>query len=205
VALRLNPVDGAFYDLLSASAAKLVEGADLLAQVLGEEADRTAISATMAELENSCDEITHEIVRRINKTFITPFDRQDIYALAGVLDDVMDHMDKAVDLIMLYRIEHLPSGYGDQVDVLQRCAEITAQAMPGLRSLKGLKSYWIEINRLENAGDKIHRRIVAELFDGSHKAMAVLKLRDIADAIEAAVNSFESVARVIEQIYLKER
>jgi len=204
VALRLNPVDGAFYDLLSASAAKLVEGADLLAQVLGEEADRTAISATMAELENSCDEITHEIVRRINKTFITPFDRQDIYALAGVLDDVMDHMDKAVDLIMLYRIEHLPSGYGDQVDVLQRCAEITAQAMPGLRSLKGLKSYWIEINRLENAGDKNHRRTLARLFSGEFKTIEVLKLKDVAETLEEAIDAFEKVANIVEQIAVKE-
>lgn len=205
MALRLKPIDDTFYDLLSASAAKLVEGANLLARMLGDDPDRLEIAKKMADLEAESDELTHSIVKRVNKTFVTPLDREDIYALAAELDDVMDNMEKAVDLVILYDVRELPARFASQVDVLQRCAEVTEERMPSLRSLKDLQSYWVEINRLENAGDKAYRKIVAELLSGSYKALQAMKLRDIADALEAAINSFESVARIVEQIHVKEK
>ena len=102
----------------------------------------------------------------MNTTFVTPFDREDIYRLGSALDDVMDMMDEVVDLILLYEVKELPPELSQQVDVLQRCAELTATAMPGLQSPQKLEEYWIEINRLENAGDKNHRRTIAKLFSG---------------------------------------
>ena len=204
MALRFKPVDNTFYTLLTESATRLVEGAAILAEMLDESADRDDIAARMRDAEHEADETTHEIAKRVNSTFVTPFDREDIYALASTLDDVMDFMEEAVDLTMLYEVEKLPGRMADQVDVLQRCAELTAEAMPKLKSMKGLEEYWIEINRLENAGDKSYRRILAKLFSGQYEALEVLKLKDIVDSLEHAVDAFEKVANIIEQIAVKE-
>ena len=204
MALRFKPVDNTFYTLLTESATRLVEGAAILAELLGESVDREDIANRMRDAEHEADETTHEIAKRVNATFVTPFDREDIYALASTLDDVMDFMEEAVDLTMLYEVEKLPGRMADQVDVLQRCAELTAEAMPKLKSMKGLEEYWIEINRLENAGDKSYRRILAKLFSGQYEALEVLKLKDIVDSLEHAVDAFEKVANIIEQIHAKE-
>jgi uncharacterized protein len=204
VALRFKPVDNAFYELLTASATKIVEGADILAEMLGDDPDREGIASRMRDAEHQADEITHEIAKRVNSTFVTPFDREDIYALASGLDDVMDYMEEAVDLTVLYEVTTLPAELAEQVDVLQRCAELTAEAMPGLRSMKKLEEYWIEVNRLENAGDKSYRRILAKLFSGQYEALEVLKLKDIVDSLEHAVDAFEKVANIVEQIHAKE-
>jgi uncharacterized protein len=204
VALSFKPVDNVFYDLLATSATHLVNGAGILAEMLDDTADRKDIAARMQDAEHECDETTHEIAKRVNATFVTPFDREDIYALASGLDDVMDFMEEAVDMTVLYEVEKLPARIAEQVDVLQRCAELTADAMPRLKSMKDLEEYWIEINRLENAGDKSYRRILAKLFSGKYEALEVLKLKDVVDSLEHAVDAFEKVANIIEQIHAKE-
>ncbi|HET7684455.1 MAG TPA: DUF47 family protein [Marmoricola sp.] len=204
MALKFKPVDTAFYELLTQLAAHMVDGAVLLAEMLGDGNDREAIAARMREAEHEADETTHEIIRRVNSTFITPFDREDIYSLASGLDDVMDFMEEAVDLVNLYEVEKLPGEMAQQVEVLQRCAELTAEAMPRLQSMKNLEEYWIEVNRLENAGDKSYRRILAKLFSGSYEALDVLKLKDIVDSLEHAIDAFERVANIVEQIAVKE-
>ena len=204
MALRFRPVDTSFYDLFAQSAQHLVEGAALLAEMLAEGSDREAVAQRMRDAEHAADESTHEIIRRVNKTFVTPFDREDIYSLASGLDDVMDFMEEAVDLVVLYGVDQLPSELAEQVEVLQRCADLTAEAMPRLQTMKDLEEYWIEINRLENAGDKTYRRILANLFSGEYEALEVLKLKDIVDALEAAVDAFETVANIVEQIAVKE-
>ncbi|MGH3447138.1 MAG: DUF47 domain-containing protein [Nocardioidaceae bacterium] len=202
--LRFRPVDDAFYQLFTESAQNLVGGAKLLAEMLASDADRDGLAQRMRDAEHQGDETTHAIVRRVNTTFVTPFDREDIYRLAAGLDDVMDFMEEAVDLVNLYEIEKLPSELANQVDVLQRCAELTAEAMPRLRTMRDLEEYWIEINRLENDGDKSYRRILAKLFGGSYEALAVLKLKDVVDSLEGAVDAFERVANTVEQIAVKE-
>lgn len=204
VAFRFKPADGEFHRLLCEAADHLVEGAALLAEVLVEGRDLEALASRMREAEHRADETTHAIVHRVNTAFVTPFDRDDIYALAYGLDDVMDHMDEAVDMVLLYEVQELPAELADQIEVLQRCAEITAEAMPKLRAMKDLEEFWIEINRLENAGDRSYRRILAKLFGGQYEALEVLKLKDIVDALEHAVDSFERVANIIEQIHVKE-
>lgn len=202
--LRLRPVDTTFYDLFSESAQHLVLGSALLAEMLSETADHEDVARRMRDAEHAADETTHAIVRRVNTTFVTPFDREDIYALGSYLDDVMDYMDEVVDQILVYEVKLLPSELSDQVAVLQRCAELTAAAMPNLQSMAKLEDYWIEINRLENQGDKNHRRILAKLFSGEFKAMEVLKLKDIVESLEDAVDGFERVANTVEQIALKD-
>jgi uncharacterized protein Yka (UPF0111/DUF47 family) len=116
----------------------------------------------------------------------------------------MDMMDEAVDLILLYEVKVLPPELSQQVEVIQRCAELTAAAMPGLQTPQKLEEYWIEVNRLENTGDRNHRRILAKLFSGEFKTIEVLKLKDITEALEGAIDAFELVANIVEQIAVKE-
>ena len=202
--LRFRPVDTSFYDLFTVQAQHLVGGASLLAEMLAEGADRDDVARRMREAEHQADETTHEIVKKVNSTFVTPFDREDIYSLASGLDDVMDLMDEVVDMILLYEVRILPAELSTQVEVLQRCAELTAAAMPSLESMGSLDEYWIEVNRLENTGDKSYRRILANLFSGEHEALEVLKLKDIVESLEGAIDAFEKVANIVEQIAVKE-
>jgi uncharacterized protein len=204
VALRLRPTDTSFYELFTTSARHLVTGAGLLAEMISDDADRDDVAKRMREAEHNCDENTHAIVRRVNSSFVTPFDREDIYALASGLDDVMDDMDEVVDLILLYEVKNFPSEVLKAVEIIQRCAEITADAMPKLRTMTDLEEYWIEINRLENSGDKSYRRTLAKLFSGDFKAIEVLKLKDIVTSLEGAIDAFEKVANIVEQIAVKE-
>ena len=201
---RIRPLETSFYEMFSEAAAHLVHGANLLAQMLDESSDKKAIAEQMREAEHDADETTHKIVRRVNSTFITPFDREDIYRLASSLDDVMDFMEEAVDLLALYEVGALPPEFAPQVEVLQRATQVTADAMPRLRTMKDLEEYWIEINRLENQGDRSYRRIVADLFSGNYKTLEVLKLKDIVDSLEHAIDALESVANTVEQIAVKE-
>lgn len=204
MALRLKPSDSSFYSLLAESANHLVEGAALLGEMLSETADHAAIAERMRDAEHRADDNTHAIVRKVNSTFVTPIDREDIYALASQLDDCMDFMEEAVDRVLLYEVTTTPEGVAEFVGVLQRCAEITAEAMPRLKGTAALEEYWIEVNRLENTADKHYRRIVAKLFSGQYSALEVMKLKDIVDSLEHAVDAFERVANTVEQIHVKE-
>jgi uncharacterized protein len=205
VRLRLTPRDTTFFDLFAASAEHLVTGANLLAEMLGaDRPTRKEIGKRIADAEHAADEATHMIMRRLNQTFVTPFDRDDIYMLASNLDDCMDYMDEVADLIVLYRLEELPPRVSDQVQVLQRAAELTAEAMPRLRSMDSLSEYWVEVNRLENQADKIHRKLLAQLFDEVTDPIQLMKVKEIVEKLEDAADAFEKVANTVETIALKE-
>ncbi|MDQ2624624.1 MAG: DUF47 family protein [Actinomycetota bacterium] len=202
---RFTPRDTTFFDLLAESAQLLVTGANLLAELLeADRKDRKAIAAKLNDAEHEADEATHTIMRRLNQTFVTPFDRDDIYQLASNLDDCMDHMEEAADLIVLYKLEELPKRISDQVQVLQRSAELTAEAMPRLRKMADLTDYWIEINRLENQADKSYRKLLAQLFDDGLDPVTLIKLKEVVDKLEDAADAFETVANTVETIALKE-
>ncbi|MBA2477396.1 MAG: DUF47 family protein [Actinomycetota bacterium] len=204
--LRLTPRETGFYELLSRSATNLVTGTNLLAELLGAAPSaRADIADRMRKAEHEGDEATHAIMRALNTTFVTPFDREDIYRLASNLDDVMDFMEAAVDLVSLYELSELPAELAQQVEVLQQAAELTAAAMPRLRSMDNLADYWIEINRLENIGDKVYRRALAHLFNsGKYDAITVMKLKEVVDQLEGAADAFEHVAHTVETIAVKE-
>ncbi|WP_323791696.1 DUF47 domain-containing protein [Nocardioides sp.] len=201
---RIRPLDSVFFDLFTEAAQHLVIGSSLLAEMLSDSSDPEDVAARMRAAEHDADETAHSLIRRVNTTFVTPFDREDIYALASALDDVMDSMDEVVDLVLLYKVAELPADLSLQVEVLQRCADLTVAAMPRLRTMKSLDDFWIEINRLENVGDRNHRRSLAALFTGSIPTLEVLKLKDIVESLEEAVDGFERVANIVEQIALKE-
>jgi len=202
--LRIRPTETSFYDLFAELANHLVDGANLLAKMLDSSADRDAVAKQLVEVEHAADDTTHAIINRVNQTFVTPFDREDIYKLASSLDDVMDFIDEAGDLVVLYDLDSLPSRMASMVEVIQRGCELTAEAMPRLRTMTDLSEYWIEINRLENQADRDYRRILAKLFSGEYKALEVLKLKDVLESLEDAVDALESVANTVEQIAVKE-
>ncbi|MDP9395339.1 MAG: DUF47 family protein [Actinomycetota bacterium] len=202
---RLTPRDASFYDMFANSADTHVVGAKLLKELLGApDAERQSVRERMRAAEHQADECTHGILRHLNSSFVTPFDREDIYRLASTLDDVMDHMDAAVELVVLYKPTELPRELSEQVEVLERAAELTADAMRRLRSMQDLAEYWIEINRLENQADQVYRSLLATLFSGRYDALDVLKLKDIVEELEAAADAFEHVAHTVETIAVKE-
>lgn len=204
--MRLTPRDTKYFDLLADLAQHLVRGSSLLAELLGaDRAGREKLADEMHEVEHLADDATHSIMRRLNQTFVTPFDREDISGLASALDDCMDEMDEAAELIVLYKLDALPDRVSEQVQVLQRCAELTAEAMPRLRSMDKLADYWVEVNRLENQADKLHRKLLAQLFDDlAGDPVQLMKLKEIVELLENAADSFEKVANMVETIALKE-
>ena len=199
--------EGGFYELFTRSARNLVKGADLLAELALPGADVQSVSERLAELEHDTDHITHEIYRRINEKRVTPFDREDVYKLGSTLDDVMDHIEAAGTLVYLYGLTELPAlprEMHEQIDVLGQQAELTADATPRLRSMADLSDYWIELNRMENEGDRAYRMLLVRLFSGEYDALTVLKMKEVADELEAACDAFEHVANTVETIAVKQ-
>jgi len=205
VRLRLTPQDNSFYELFAATGGILVEATTVLAEVLGsDQTRREELAQRMEEIEHAGDESAHAVMRRLNSSFVTPFDREDIYQLASRLDDCLDLMQAAVDLMVLYRVGTLPDAVSELVQVLTRQAELTADAMPRLRSLADLADYWVEINRLENQADSVYRRLLVKLFDGEYDAIEIMKHKEIIETLEEAADAFEHVAHTVETIAVKE-
>jgi hypothetical protein len=205
VRFRLTPRQTSFYGMFATSGQNLVVAAGLLRDLIEADAPaRPELAEKLRACEHAGDEATHAIMRELNETFVTPFDREDIYRLASSLDDVIDHMEAAADLVVLYKIGELPAEIADQVHVLERASELTADAMPRLRSMRHLSDYWIEVNRLENQADQVYRRLLARLFNGDFDALTVLKLKEVVDELEAAADAFEHVANTVETIAVKE-
>jgi len=205
VRLRLAPQESSFFDLFTQCASNLVVVCDLMASLVAAPPDqRSAIGAQIRQCEHKGDDLAHRIHRQLASTFVTPFDREDIYRLASRLDDVVDFVESAADLIVLYALLEVPDGVKAQCDVLQRAASVTVGAMAKLRGLKDLEEYWVEANRLENEADQIHRQLLARLFSGEYDALTVLKLKEVVDELENAADAFESVANTVETIAVKE-
>lgn len=203
--MRLTPRDTRFYELFGAAADNLLEGAELLGELVDAvPAERSVVATRIKAVEHAGDETTHAIMHALNTSFITPFDREDIAQLAGRLDDVLDAMEAAADLSVLYRIHELPRGVREQVALLRQAAELTVAAMPRLRTLRDLGSYWITINDLENQADDVYRALLAELFNDGVDPVTILKVKEVVDQLEAAADAFEHVANVIQSIAAKE-
>ncbi|SEP07280.1 DUF47 domain-containing protein [Trujillonella endophytica] len=200
----LTPKDSSFFPLFTASAENLVAATDVLSEFINDHARRDELAAQLRELEHVGDQATHAIFRQLNSSFVTPFDRDDIYNLASYLDDVMDAIEAAADLVVLTGLGTLPAEMHQQTALLQRAAQTTAEAMPRLRTMKGLSEYWIEVNRIENEADKLYRRLLSRLYSGEFDALEILKLKEVADQLEEAADHFEHVANVVETITVKE-
>ncbi len=202
--IRLIPREESFFDLFEELATKVSEGAAELLDLLKNYTDLDRKAGRVLDIEHEGDELTHEVMRRLNTTFVTPFDREDIYRLASSLDDVLDHIEATAEFLQLHKIvEPLPQMVS-LAETLAQAADKTAKAMPLLRKMRHMEEYWVEINRLENEGDRSYRRTIAELFSGDYKAMDVLKWRDVIEEVEQAIDRLEDVANTVESIVLKQ-
>lgn len=211
MAFRLTPHERGFYPLFTRAAENIVVAADELAAMIDSApADRPAIAKRVKEAENTGDEITHEIMVKLNSVFVTPFDREDIYRLASSLDDVVDAIEEAADRIVLYRLDHLPAGITMQVDVLRRAALATAEAMPRLEKMSALRDYWIHVNSLEDEADEAFHAVLAGLLSPAEAPtdtaalLEIIKLKEVVDTLEEAADAFETVANTVESIAVKE-
>jgi uncharacterized protein len=207
VRLRLRPSDDSFYDFFTRAARNLVIGTELLSELALPGVDVQTVSERLVEVEHDSDAITHQLYKKINSSFITPFDREDIYRLGSLLDDVMDHLEAVGSLLYLYGLTKLPSlprELHEIVKVLDQQARLTADAMPRLKTMKNLEEYWVECNRLENEGDDAYRMLLVRLFSGEYDALTVLKMKEVVDELEAACDAFEHVANTVETIVVKE-
>ena len=200
---RLIPREEKFYDDFKMMADQLRHGARLLEQMLASDPPLADKAHEIKEVEHQCDFLTHEVIQRLNKTFVTPIDREDIHELAKTLDDVMDAIDSAAALIPLYRIDKIRPGARELTRVIvQQCDEIRA-AVEALEQRKGVLERAIEINRLENEADRIHKNAISLLFDEETNAITVMKWKEILDVLEEATDACEDVANLLENVVVK--
>jgi uncharacterized protein len=199
----LVPRDRAFFDLFNQAGQNNLRAARLLKEMLEGWPDKSDLARDILLAESEGDKITHAIVQRVNSTFVTPIDGEDIYALATQLDDIVDATDEAADFLGLYKIEAPMEQSLELADVLVECCEQLAKALADLRGFKGLEAYWIEIHRLENDGDRLYRDAVASLFANGIDPMVVIRWKDIFAVLERAIDACETAAHIIEGIVIK--
>jgi uncharacterized protein len=204
VAFRITPRDNAFYTMFTEAGRNVAESVNVLGGLIDPNANREAIAKELREREHAGDAVTHRIMRQLNTSFVTPFDREDIYRLASALDDVVDAIEAAADFIVLADVGKLPPVMTEQIQLLQRSANETAEAMSRLKTLRDLEPYWIEVNRLENEADRVYRKLLSKLFSGDYDALTMVKLREVADGLEDAADALEHVAHAVESIAVKE-
>ncbi|CAM2973854.1 DUF47 domain-containing protein [Actinomyces slackii] len=205
--MRLHPRnnDDEIIALISQSAGALVTAAGLLARIISADRnDRAALREELHAVEHAADETHHRLIRLIKDTFVTPVDRDDLHRIGSLLDDCMDALDEAGDVVVLYQVGSLPPACTEQVQILLRCAELSAEALPGLRSPASLHEYWVEINSLENAADRLFRSATAELFATERDAIRLVKVKEVIERLETAADAFEDLANAVESLAMSE-
>jgi uncharacterized protein len=192
-----------FFDLFEEAAANIVRAADLLDQMISRWPDRSDLTRDIVICEQEGDRITHDIHQRLNNTFVTPIDREDILQLTSSLDDIVDLIDEVADYLVLYKIEAPMEQASRLAHIILQATRQIAEAMPRIRDFRDLSHYTVEINRLENDGDRISRDAVASLFDHGIDPMVVIRWKDIFERLEEAIDACEHVANALEGIVLK--
>ena len=200
---RLIPTDEGFFPLFDQAAANLAEAARLLHDVLDGYEDAHDKHARIDECERRGDELTRTILRRLDKSFVTPFDREDIHGLTEKLDDVVDDIQAVSELLVLHDVDEPLSEVREITEILVKAADANVALIGKLEKLKGIESELQAVDRLESEADRIYRRSVARLFSGDFNAFDVLRWKDIVEAIEDAVNKLEGVSDIVESIALK--
>jgi uncharacterized protein len=203
--MRLTPRNTQFYDMFAAAASNALDAALMLTKLVNADYEqRPELARQLKDLEHVADHTTHDVMRALNTSFITPFDREDIAVLAARMDDIVDHIEAAADLTVLYRIETLPSAVHQQAALLEEAARMTVDGMGRLRTLQKLEDYWITINDIENRADAAYRTLLAELFDSELEVVTMIKIKEVVDELESAADAFEDLANVVQSIAAKE-
>jgi predicted phosphate transport protein (TIGR00153 family) len=201
--MRLIPREEKFYDDFQALADELYRGAELLEQMLAPDRPAWDKAEEIKEVEHKCDFLTHEIIQRLNRTFVTPLDREDIHALAKSLDDVMDAIDASATLIKLYRLDTVRFGARELAQIITASTRQLRLALDAMEKLKGVATHAVEINRLENEADRTHQEAVSRLFDDERDPLMVMKWKETLDFLEDATDRCEDVANVLEGVVVK--
>ncbi len=199
----LLPRDRTFFELFVEAGKNTVHAARLLDQMMEAWPDAGGLSREILKAEQEGDRITHDIIKRLNSTFVTPIDREDIYGLATQMDDIVDFTEEAADFLGLYKIEAPMEQAAALTKVLVAACEQLAEGLAHLRDFKDLERYWIEIHRLENDGDRISRDAVASLFSNGIDPMVVIRWKDIFAVLESAIDATEDAAQILEGIVIK--
>jgi uncharacterized protein len=203
VVFRLIPKEERFYDDFTAMALQIRHGAQLLDQMMAPDRPIWDKADEIKEVEHKCDFLTHEIIQRLNRTFVTPLDREDIHELARSLDDVMDAIDASASIVRLYHIESVRPGARELTRLVLDSAEQVVGAIKALEKRKGVAECAVEINRLENEADRAHQAAVQALFNEEKDAIVIMKWKEILDFLEQATDRCEDVANVLEGVVVK--
>lgn len=204
--LRLIPREEKFFDMFRDQAATVVVGARLLKDLLDDYTDVEQKRMKIEKVESEGDEIAHKIMEKLNTTFITPMDREDIHALTSALDDILDYINATAQRLQLYRVKEITEDAKALANVILRAAEETealTDNMENLKDVKHLKQRWIEVNRLENEGDLISRNAIAGLFDTQQDPIEVIKWKELYEHLETAIDKCEDAANIVESVVLK--
>ncbi len=204
--MSLFPKDTNFYDLFERGVGKVYEGVQALADLVKDFSNVPLKAKRIKDIEHEADLITHETIEKLNKTFVTPLDREDIHGLISSLDNILDHVEAAADKFSLYRIPEVQPDAVLLTDVLIHSVKEVQTTIGKLRNLKDadlILKHCIEINRLENEGDFVYRTAIAKLFEQGGDPLNVIKWKEVYDSIENAIDSCEDVANVIEGVTLK--
>jgi predicted phosphate transport protein (TIGR00153 family) len=197
------PREREFFDLFEEAGANIVRAADLLERLFEQWPDGAELARDVLVCEQEGDRITHDIIQRLNSTFVTPIDREDIYALASALDDVVDFIEETADFLSLYRIEAPMDKATEMARILHQASRAVAGAIPRLRTFKDIHHYTVEVNRLENDGDRVLREALASLFERGIDPMLVIRWKDIFERLEDGIDAAETVANILEGIVIK--
>jgi predicted phosphate transport protein (TIGR00153 family) len=197
------PRDRVYFELFEEAGRNVARAAELLDQMMADYPDHKELADTIRDCEHEGDRIVHDIYHHLNQTFVTPIDREDILALASALDDVVDYTEEVADYLGLYRIEAPMDQSIRLARVLRDSCQQIAEAMPRLRAFRDISHYTVEINRLENDGDRIVREAVAALFDGGIDPMVVIRWKDVYERLEAAIDATEKAANILDGIVIK--
>jgi hypothetical protein len=197
------PRDRIYFELFEEAGRNILRSAVLLDELLSGYPETKSLAEEIRDCEHEGDRITHDIIDRLNHTFVTPIDREDILALASALDDIVDYIEEVADYLGLYKIEAPMDQSVKLARVLRAAAKQICEAMPQLRAFNDISKYTVEINRLENEGDRITREAVASLFDGGIDPMVVIRWKDLFERLEEAIDSTEKVANILEGVVIK--
>ena len=198
------PKEQQFFDLFEEAGGNILRAAELLERMLRTYPEHGELARDILICEQDGDRITHDIIRRLNQTFVTPIDREDIYELAGSLDDIVDFIEEVADFLGLYKIEAPMEQSQRMAHILLQAARQIEEAMPRLRSFQDMSHFLVEVNRLENDGDRTSRHAIASLFDNGIDPMVVIRWKDIFERLEEAIDACEHVANTLEGIVIKD-
>ena len=199
----LAPNEREYFDLFEQAGANIVRAAGLLEQLLATYPDHRELAESIRDCEQEGDRIVHDVINRLNHTFVTPLDREDIHELASALDDIVDYIDEVADYLGVYKIEAPMEQAQELAVVLAHAARQVEEALARLRGFKDITPYTVEVHRLENEGDRIVRNALGSLFEGGIDPMVVIRWKDIYERLESAIDSTERAAYIIEGIVIK--